>query len=508
MKKSLIALASLAALGAAHADVTLYGLIDASAVSISAGGNSDSNNPANVNFLNSYASGAAGAYGAQTATTFSSTAATASYNIGNGANQRVTTVGNGLLSGSRWGIKGSEDIGSGMKANFVLESALNIATGSNPNDHLLLSNYNSGQTGAGDSGTNGQMFDRQSTVGLSGDFGSIDIGFQPNANIDANASIDVFGLGGISPVGFYSSWNGGGSSYTNKASNSFKYKYTMGKNLIEAFYAMGGVSGNAGAGSQMGIFGKVQATDSLTLTVAASRMNDDVSYNTNPQAIYNTAITNAYNKDSGVNVPYKYTTTSTAGILGYVPGLAATYYNSTTTIFGGTLQATPTLNLKAGYITITQSNASNPGSDILIFQNNGIPINPNAIVSQGYNTNQTRTIGFLGGTYDITPTNHWTVGYYKGVLGAYTANTYGGNGGTGITQAYAALGYNYIASSYVIDLSKKTNVYLAASWESLDSQGTVNKTPSATASNTTAMNQSTSAGTTQTMVAAGLRVSF
>ena len=35
MKKTLIALASVAALGAAHADVTLYGVIDAAATTVS-----------------------------------------------------------------------------------------------------------------------------------------------------------------------------------------------------------------------------------------------------------------------------------------------------------------------------------------------------------------------------------------------------------------------------------------------------------------------------------------
>ena len=116
------------------------------------------------------------------------------------------------------------------------------------------------------------MFDRQSTVGLAGDFGSFDVGFQANSNIDANASIDPFALGGISPVGFYSSWNGGDSSYTRMASNSIKYKYSMGQSMVEAFYAMGGVSGNAGAGSQMGLMAKVQASPSLSLTLAASKM--------------------------------------------------------------------------------------------------------------------------------------------------------------------------------------------------------------------------------------------
>lgn len=56
------------------------------------------------------------------------------------------------LSGSRWGLKGSEDLGGGMKANFVLESAIGIDTGAS--------------TG----------FTRNALVGVSGGFGSIDLG--------------------------------------------------------------------------------------------------------------------------------------------------------------------------------------------------------------------------------------------------------------------------------------------------------------------------------------------
>ena len=84
MKKTLIALASVAALGAAHADVTLYGVIDASFATVSAGGSSDANNPSNINTLNSYASAGAGSAAQGASTTVQ----------GNG---RVTAMANGLL---------------------------------------------------------------------------------------------------------------------------------------------------------------------------------------------------------------------------------------------------------------------------------------------------------------------------------------------------------------------------------------------------------------------------
>jgi len=110
MKKSLIALAVLATTGAAMAqsNVTLYGRIDTSI-------------------------GAEKVNGVSTTKMFS-----------------------GALTTSRWGLRGSEDLGGGLKANFQLETGIKSDTGAQ--------------------GTEGSAFDRQSWVGLSGGFGSVKFG--------------------------------------------------------------------------------------------------------------------------------------------------------------------------------------------------------------------------------------------------------------------------------------------------------------------------------------------
>lgn len=68
------------------------------------------------------------------------------------ADGNVTVLQN---NSSRWGIKGSEDLGGGMKANFLLESGFASDTGANPA---------------------GGLFARESWVGLSGGFGAIKLG--------------------------------------------------------------------------------------------------------------------------------------------------------------------------------------------------------------------------------------------------------------------------------------------------------------------------------------------
>ncbi|WP_454006698.1 porin [Alcaligenes sp. Marseille-Q7550] len=75
--------------------------------------------------------------------------------------QKRTGLINGIQSGNRWGLKGSEDLGDGLRAVFVLESGFDLGTG------------NSAQ--------GGRLFGRQATLGLAGDsWGQLDFGRQTN----------------------------------------------------------------------------------------------------------------------------------------------------------------------------------------------------------------------------------------------------------------------------------------------------------------------------------------
>lgn len=69
-----------------------------------------------------------------------------------------TDLSSGVASGSRLGFKGSEDLGGGLSADFVLEGGYNIDTGT--------------------SGQGGLLFGRQAWVGLHGAFGSLSAGRQ------------------------------------------------------------------------------------------------------------------------------------------------------------------------------------------------------------------------------------------------------------------------------------------------------------------------------------------
>lgn len=167
MKKSLIALAVLgAAAGAAQAQsaVTLYGIVDLWA------GQASVKDGAGNKLVNPDATGLA---------------------------WNVPVLASGGVSGSRWGMKGEEDLGGGLKAVFKIESGF------------------SADTGAGSGGPN-----RQTYLGLAGGFGEVTFG-----NV-YSAMDDVLGA---SNSGFDSALSASNNvlavpaAYNDKPKNAFKY---------------------------------------------------------------------------------------------------------------------------------------------------------------------------------------------------------------------------------------------------------------------------------------------
>ena len=156
MKKTLIALASVSAFGLAFAQqVSLYGKIDA-----------------NIGVTTSN-SGAAGEQ-----------------------DLAATQVSSGGLSGSRWGMKGTEDLGGGMSASFQLESGLAVDTGVS--------------TG----------FMNQAFIKLAGNFGAISLGRQYNAADNLWSDLDAQEYSN-SAMGY--AWNNGAHSDAGNVNNMIQY---------------------------------------------------------------------------------------------------------------------------------------------------------------------------------------------------------------------------------------------------------------------------------------------
>lgn len=70
------------------------------------------------------------------------------------------------LANSRWGLRGSEDLGGGLKADFQLESLFDITTGATT------------QVTTAPAAASTQLFSSQAWVGVSGSFGTVRLGRQ------------------------------------------------------------------------------------------------------------------------------------------------------------------------------------------------------------------------------------------------------------------------------------------------------------------------------------------
>lgn len=85
-------------------------------------------------------------------------------------------MASGNYTGSRFGVKGEEDLGNGMKVGFVLENGFSADDGS--------------------LGTAGRLFDRQSSLHLKGSFGEVAFGRMGILNGTAG----TFGIGQLSAL--------------------------------------------------------------------------------------------------------------------------------------------------------------------------------------------------------------------------------------------------------------------------------------------------------------------
>jgi predicted porin len=141
----------------------------------------------------------------------------ANHQVGGGSVSRLTS---GNVAGSRWGLRGSEDLGEGLKAVFVLESGFDADTGK--------------------SAQGGRLFGRMAYVGLQGQWGSLLLGRQQSEIFDLIGPYDPMLL---APK--YSIFTQD-LSFVSRADNTIKYIGTFGGLVASAMYSFGAESGTAG----------------------------------------------------------------------------------------------------------------------------------------------------------------------------------------------------------------------------------------------------------------------
>jgi predicted porin len=146
----------------------------------------------------------------------------------------LTRVSSGGMNTSRWGLRGQEDLGGGLKAVFQLEGGIFMDTGAQ----------------------DGPLFKRQATVGLEGDFGRIVMGRSFTSVYDV--------IIGFDPMGFapFYSWATSGPAtgpskygFTTQFDNIVKYSGKVENFKFGASYGFGEQTTGQRDSAKMGFTG-------------------------------------------------------------------------------------------------------------------------------------------------------------------------------------------------------------------------------------------------------------
>lgn len=166
--------------------------------------------------------------------------------------------GSSGLNGTRWGLRGSEDLGGGLHAIFLLENGFDVGTGK----------LNQG----------GDLFGRQAYVGLQSDtLGTVTLGRQYDSIVDM-----------IGPFGAGEQWGSNRSAHagdidnlndTYRVNNAIKFQTLSYAGLkAQALYSFGGVAGSL-AQNQIFSFGLGYANGPLSMGAAYLNVrNPNISY--------------------------------------------------------------------------------------------------------------------------------------------------------------------------------------------------------------------------------------
>jgi predicted porin len=410
MKGSLIALAvSSVCAGAAYADdsaLTLYGVLDAGILTVDHSANFNS-----AGFI-----GGAPPYGT-------------------GSNLGATSRATGLMSGgeslTRWGTRGAEDMGGGMKAFFQLESGFSIENGQSSTS-ALANTLRTGVSGAADSSQENQLFGRSAFVGVSDAiWGALSGGRVTSVGVDIFATYDPVNSFEFSPLQFSGGFAGGGVTDTGRVDSALKYVANWDGFNLGLVHKFGGVAGSTNAstvndvniGWELGDFG-IQA--------AYEMANDTTKLDNN-----------------GVTV---------AGVLTPYPngGVGVTFVDTRAWLLVGKWQAMSALNLKAGFEHYTVGNPSNPAVDATMTTIYNYPIGHISTTAFTGTPDQIFNTYWLGGTYNFTSATRLSLGYYH-----VTQNDFSG-GSTAVSAAGKLAGDDvYYSGMLEYMLSKRTNLYAA-----------------------------------------------
>jgi predicted porin len=177
-------------------------------------------------------------------------------NIGGKSAWQQTSGG---IDQSRFGLKGSEDLGNGLKAIFTLESGFNLNNGRYAN--------------------NGNEFNRQSFVGLSSNYGTVTLGRQYDAEQDFLAPLSATGSWGGTSFAHYGNFDNLNTNGATAVNNSIKFtSANYGGFTFGGTYGFSNQAGGFGNNRQYSL-GAAYQFQGLRVAAAYAQLNNPLAGN-------------------------------------------------------------------------------------------------------------------------------------------------------------------------------------------------------------------------------------
>jgi len=263
-----------------------------------------------------------------------------------GVSLTQTVLNSGSVNGSRWGMKGSEDLGGGLKANFDLQAGINM------------------DNGAGTS-TTATAFSRQSWVGLSGGFGAVRFGRTTTPFDDVSGASDALFDSNLAPMNSVFKSTG----YSVRQSNMMYYQApTFGGFSGALSYALGEDKASVAtapvaptlvpvtAGTS-GRTADATATTSLNLTYAAGPLSAQLGYQVEDTNVVTPAgVALSDQKFTRLGAAYNFGVATAKATYGKVNNVAGVNGNDATDYqLGVDFPVSSTLTLSTSYAKSTDS---------------------------------------------------------------------------------------------------------------------------------------------------------
>lgn len=311
-----------------------------------------------------------------------------------GANPTVSKFGDksatgmidGGISPSRFGLKGSTDLGNGWKGIFTLEGAINLRSGDTVNAALgVAQNTASGNMQSASSAVSGQLFARGAFAGISNkDFGTLTFGRHTALFLDTIGNYDALqGSQLFTPIGYSGSYGGGGATENSRVDDSVKYKGQWNAFSLGLLHKFGGVAGSSSA----------RSTDQVSLAYEPGAFGVTLAYQTYKDAM-------ALGNPNGTTQP--------------IGTVVATAFDTKAVMLAARYKV-DALAFKGGYEQMKYSNPSNPLEDASATSLFGLvvsSVNVTPYTVAGQSVEKKLDVYWLGAAYDVTEKFNVGVGYY------------------------------------------------------------------------------------------------